>query len=300
MSTSFDPEEYAISEDGPDAPLRLCRFVRDEVRPLLLQHRQTVQEAWARCLAWHDERIREQEAWDARRREFMQQQAALPEEQRQRDSEPSAEGMSWFNDFVQMADGKTVRVNGWVPLDLRLDSRPTLEHPLPPPRGRDLSPDECWADLLAVHDVARDRSEWLVPVDSVLYQVMRSLALRLTEAQLPELRLILKKVTPLPALDSAGRPLPPARHSVDFRHVHWYGNDCYFTPTQAACVRVLWEEWDRGTPEVGQDTILEHPGVEAESKRLSDVFKGSPAWLTLIVQGHTAGAYRLVDPPADG
>jgi hypothetical protein len=93
-------------------------------------------------------------------------------------------------------------------------------------------------------------------------------------------------------------PLPTARHSADFRDVHWYGAVYYFTPTQAACVKVLWEEWERGTPELGQETILEHPTVEAESKRLSDVFKGHDAWGKLIVPGHTAGAYRLAEPPS--
>jgi hypothetical protein len=59
---------------------------------------------------------------------------------------------------------------------------------------------------------------------------------------------------------------------------------------------VLWEAWENGTPELGQETILEHPEVEAESKRLVDVFKGHPAWGKMIVTGHTAGTYRLAEP----
>ena len=96
-----------------------------------------------------------------------------------------------------------------------------------------------------------------------------------------------------------GRPLPPARHSKDFRSVHWYGDGYSFTPTQAHCIKVLWEAWENGTPDVGQETILEHPEVEAESRRLADVFKGHPAWGKMIVKGGTAGAYRLANPPLD-
>jgi len=94
--------------------------------------------------------------------------------------------------------------------------------------------------------------------------------------------------------------LPPARHSKDFRSVHWFGTDYGFTPTQAACVKVLWAAWENGTPDLGQDTILEHPEVEAESKRLFDVFRDHPAWGTMIVKGQTAGAYRLAELPRNG
>jgi hypothetical protein len=95
----------------------------------------------------------------------------------------------------------------------------------------------------------------------------------------------------------ADKPLLPARHSKDFRSVRWYGDDYHFSPTQAACVKVMWEEWEKGTPDLGQETILEHPEVEAESKRLVDVFKGHPAWGKMIVKGRTAGSYRLAGKP---
>jgi hypothetical protein len=103
-----------------------------------------------------------------------------------------------------------------------------------------------------------------------------------------------KQQTPDPG--AASDQLLPARHSKDFRSVHWYGCDYSFSPTQAACVKVLWEAWENGTPELGQATILEHPEVEAESERLIDVFKGHPAWGKMIVKGRTAGAYRLAEP----
>jgi hypothetical protein len=107
---------------------------------------------------------------------------------------------------------------------------------------------------------------------------------------------------PLPARppENGGAASPsmlPARHSRDFRSVHWYGDDYSFSPTQAACVKVLWEAWENGTPELGQATILEHPEVEADSRRLIDVFKGHPAWGKMIARGQTAGSFRLTEQP---
>jgi hypothetical protein len=103
------------------------------------------------------------------------------------------------------------------------------------------------------------------------------------------------------AVSLANQPSLPARHSEDFRSVHWYGKDYGFTPTQAACLKVLWRNWENGTPEVGEDTILTDPEVDAEAKRIIDVFRDrkSPtgyhsAWNTMIVPGSTKGAYRLL------
>jgi hypothetical protein len=96
-------------------------------------------------------------------------------------------------------------------------------------------------------------------------------------------------------------PLPPARHSSDFRSVHWFGTDFTFSPTQAACVKVLWREWDNGTPEIGQDTVLSE--VEAAGKRLIDVFRDRnsesgyhTAWGKMIVPASTRGSFRLSSP----
>jgi hypothetical protein len=105
--------------------------------------------------------------------------------------------------------------------------------------------------------------------------------------------------------DRGIEPLPPARHSEDFRSVHWYGTDYTFTPTQAACARVLWRQWENRTPEIGEDTILTDKEVDAEARRLLDVFRDRkqpngyhPAWGKMIVAGTTKGAYRL-NPPQE-
>jgi hypothetical protein len=101
---------------------------------------------------------------------------------------------------------------------------------------------------------------------------------------------------PIPPASAAqqGRQLPPARHSSDFRSVHWYGTDYSFSPTQAACVRVLWEAWEDGIPDVGQAAILEAAGSETE--RLRSLFVSHAAWGVLIVVGAGKGTYRLAQP----
>lgn len=119
-----------------------------------------------------------------------------------------------------------------------------------------------------------------------------------------ELRIVLlsgRKVThPVPACaatpPAGARQLPPARHSIDFRSVHWFGADYTFTAGQAACVRVLWDAWENGTPEVSQAAVLEAAGSTAETLRA--LFQSSAAWQTLIRQGQK-GSYYLAEPGAE-
>src|SRR5262249_52852577 len=100
----------------------------------------------------------------------------------------------------------------------------------------------------------------------------------------------------IPAVQAAAVDLvenAPARHSVDFRTVTWFGKEYRFTPTQAHCVKVLWEAWQNGTPDVGQETILEEAG--SDSKRLQDLFKNHKTWRELITTVQK-GSYRLNVP----
>jgi hypothetical protein len=90
------------------------------------------------------------------------------------------------------------------------------------------------------------------------------------------------------------------RHGPDFRSVDWCGREYPFTKAQAACVKVLWEAWENGTPEVGNYTILQ--AAKSEQSRLQDVFKQRgkmhPAWGTMIVSCPTnKGAFRLQESP---
>jgi hypothetical protein len=85
-----------------------------------------------------------------------------------------------------------------------------------------------------------------------------------------------------------------ARHSLDFRSVHWYGTDYCFTANQATCIKVLWQAWENKTPEIADATVLEEADVQVD--RLDLVFRGNPAWGTMIKPGRTKGTHRLSIP----
>jgi hypothetical protein len=81
-------------------------------------------------------------------------------------------------------------------------------------------------------------------------------------------------------------------HSADFRSVRWFGREYSFSAPQAACVRVLWENWEQGTPEVGNEYLA----TTVECGRIPDLFRGHAAWKTMIVSGQKKGNYRLQEP----
>lgn len=95
---------------------------------------------------------------------------------------------------------------------------------------------------------------------------------------------------------------PAARHSPDFRSVHWFGADYAgesgFTPLQAAIVSILWEAWENRTPDVGAAYLLDRAGSARSKQRLDAVFHGHPAWGRMIVS-RSKGAFRL-EAPAQG
>ncbi len=84
------------------------------------------------------------------------------------------------------------------------------------------------------------------------------------------------------------------RHSDCFRSVLWSGTEYAFTEQQATAVRVLWEHWERGTPDVSGQYLLE--AAESNSGRVDLLFRDHPAWKTMIHPGRTKGTYRLTLP----
>lgn len=83
-------------------------------------------------------------------------------------------------------------------------------------------------------------------------------------------------------------------HSSDFRSVRWHGGEYTFSGPQAACVRILWENWEQGTPDVGGETLIE--AIDSNASRVTDLFKRHEAWGTMIVPGRRKGTYRLQEP----
>jgi hypothetical protein len=106
----------------------------------------------------------------------------------------------------------------------------------------------------------------------------------------------MKRLVRLPLPRVVDEPVRLPRHSPDFRSVNWFGVSYAFTPLQAACVRVLWEAWENGTPEVSGERLLESSDTDRDTKRIDTVFQNHPAWKTVIVSGTTKGSYRLCAP----
>ena len=87
-----------------------------------------------------------------------------------------------------------------------------------------------------------------------------------------------------------------ARHSEDYHSVRWSGETYTFTHQQAAIVALLWQAWENGTPDLGQDYLLENS--RSAAGRVRDIFKQRegqhPAWGTMIVESpKRKGVYRL-------
>lgn len=77
-----------------------------------------------------------------------------------------------------------------------------------------------------------------------------------------------------------------------FASIRWYGKQYTFAAAQSRIVERLWHAWQAGTPDVHQSRLLED--TDSESQRLVDLFKGHPAWGTLIIST-AKGVYRLKD-----
>lgn len=84
------------------------------------------------------------------------------------------------------------------------------------------------------------------------------------------------------------------RHSSDFRYVNWFGIDYAFTAMQADAIEILYENWRKGTPDLGEAFILST--IDSDGSQLKDIFKHHSAWGIMIQQGATKGSHRLVSP----
>ncbi|MES2788462.1 MAG: hypothetical protein V4719_02495 [Planctomycetota bacterium] len=109
-----------------------------------------------------------------------------------------------------------------------------------------------------------------------------------------------KTIRNLPETDQSNRKW----HTEDFCSIVWDEDTYEFSPTQAGCVKYLWEQWEAGNGAVNQLTILHYGG--SGGSRLDKVFMvkctGSKksvahkAWGTLIVKGDVEGSFKLNGP----
>ncbi len=92
------------------------------------------------------------------------------------------------------------------------------------------------------------------------------------------------------------RPSDPATedaHSDDFRSVRWQGQTYSFTAKQAPAIKLLWEHREKGTTDVADETLLLAIDEQAPPANLRTLFRGHPAWSTMIVAGGSKGTHRL-------
>lgn len=89
-----------------------------------------------------------------------------------------------------------------------------------------------------------------------------------------------------------------ATHGPDFRDVTWYETKYVFSAKQAACVRILWEAWEQGTPWIADGTLLQKANV-GDRQRLRDVFRDHAAWGKMIVQGPQQDLHGLPEKPIE-
>ena len=121
---------------------------------------------------------------------------------------------------------------------------------------------------------------------------------RLTPLGIHAVRELLACDEQLPSDGSEISGQPVFKHSSDFRSVCWGAQQFAFTPTQAPIVKLLVENWQNGTPDVGSEYLLEN--VDSPQSRLVDVFRNCKAWGTMIIDGATKGTKRIADPAIDG
>ncbi|MFO0803615.1 MAG: hypothetical protein U0791_10925 [Gemmataceae bacterium] len=184
--------------DDDLAPTWLLDFVSDEVRPFLLCHKQEALAALERYVKSCEEQLRAQAAWDRRLEKHLRKSRAKPEDRwRKKTKEMVEKKLREKKVWVYGSPVGQSQIFGcWGPLDLHARNRPTDVDPLPlpPPRNRDLTPDEGFVALLVIHDRVRDAREMIGPSDSLIYLVWKSCVNDLSERDLRALRRIVEVV----------------------------------------------------------------------------------------------------------
>jgi hypothetical protein len=83
------------------------------------------------------------------------------------------------------------------------------------------------------------------------------------------------------------------KHGPRFEYVRWRGKVYCFGPKQRRIIAALWKAHQQGAEWVLQDVLLDL--ADSDGTRVRDLFKGHPAWDTLIVQPDDGppGSYAL-------
>lgn len=107
-----------------------------------------------------------------------------------------------------------------------------------------------------------------------------------------------RRIAPLDPLENSGLARLGSDldrfHSEDFTTLVWRGETFHFSKAQSRVIARLWQAWINGTPSVSTSMLLEVAG--SSGTRLRDVFKGHPAWGTVIVKDGARGSVQMPDP----
>lgn len=90
--------------------------------------------------------------------------------------------------------------------------------------------------------------------------------------------------------------LPSAPHvEADGSRAEWPGLGAFAFggERQRRAVVALHEAWEDGRPDVPEQELMDAAGSDGRAR---DLFRGHPAWRTLVVPGERAGTYRLAEP----
>jgi len=77
----------------------------------------------------------------------------------------------------------------------------------------------------------------------------------------------------------------------DFITIEWEGRRFELPRMAAAAVKVLYQAWKSGAPEMPQQAVLKR--IKSKNSRLHDVFRGTGLWNALVVPGERLGTRRL-------
>ena len=150
----------------------------------------------------------------------------------------------------------------------------------------DPDPDQTASNLIAL--LRRWSGEWLDVLNAQVSQNSRVLA----EGQLPPDSLLrLVAASEQVSSQSPDSPQEEFTASDGYHTVTFRGQSYTLTDSQAAVVGVLDKNAKRGTPDVNQHTVLAE--IESDAERLRDLFRESPLWGMLIIQGERRGHYKL-------
>jgi hypothetical protein len=91
---------------------------------------------------------------------------------------------------------------------------------------------------------------------------------------------------------------PAIEFTEDYRACRWGTETFAFTALQAACVRILWEARNRGSPVLHQEDVLARAGAKQTIQmRMRRLFQRHPAYQTMIHSGRRPETFLIVDPP---